>query len=84
MFFTWNFYFNFEIVFQVTRLLTEKGSEVALLSSSAKSGQNVHKKYLRVMPGSSTDKHGKNKVHRFYKAEGFGTKMVSKELGGYW
>ena len=71
--------FGVAIVFQLTRLLT---SEIAapIGSSSSRSSANSHKSYIRVMPGPSTDKHAKNKIHRFYKAEGFGTKMVSKDV----
>ena len=55
------------------------------LCTCHKTLQSVAKRSLktdfkRVIPGPSTDASGKYKIHRFYKSEGFGTKMVNKDV----
>jgi hypothetical protein len=72
--------FGIAIVFQLTRLLTSEIGLTPAGSSSGQTGNPVHKLYVRVMPGPSSDKNKKHKIHRFYKAEGFGTQMFSKDV----
>lgn len=72
--------FGFAIVFQLTRLLTSEITLPSGNSAARQSGNAAHKTYIRVMPGPSTDNSKKHKIHRFYKAEGFGTQMVSKDV----
>ena len=42
--------------------------------------KSLKPEFRRVIPGPSTDESGKYKIHRFYKSEGFGTKMINKDV----
>ena len=48
--------------------------------SSAKRSTASKNEFKRVIPGPSSDESGKYNIHRFYKSEGFGTKMINKDV----
>ena len=73
--------FAIAVVFQLTRLLTDElDAETKTQQSSSLTASGSHKEYVRVMPGASSDKSGKYSIHRFYKAEGFGSQMKAKDI----
>ena len=73
--------FAIAVVFQLTRLLTDElDAETKTQQSSSLTASGSHKEYVRVMPGASSDKSGKYSIHRFYKAEGFGSHMKAKDI----
>ena len=49
-------------------------------SPSAKRLSGTKNEFKRVIPGPSSDESGKYNIHRFYKSEGFGTKMINKDV----
>ena len=61
-------------------LLSGQWLKMKSRSSPISSKRSLKSEFRRVIPGPSTDESGKYKIHRFYKSEGFGTKMINKDV----